>query len=79
MSRQIATVIFYQVTPRVVTLLKFIFSYCLFQTNESVFRLLPLSGSESSTSFTSYVVYVVSVHLALILQPLQFRLLPSVQ
>jgi hypothetical protein len=50
----------------------------LFQVHEFCFSDIPFFGPESSTSFTSYIVHIISIHLARVLQPLQFSLLPSV-
>jgi hypothetical protein len=49
----------------------FLFSLFCFKLFNFVVEIVPRFGPESSTSFLSYIVHIISIHLAWVLQPLQ--------
>jgi hypothetical protein len=83
--KPITILTFYYVGPRLATILKLIYAFAqvsnifvlsVYSTSLILSSRFSFFYPESSTSFTSYIVHIISNHLVCILQPLQFGLLP---
>jgi hypothetical protein len=85
--KQVAPLVLYQVSSRLITLLNF--TYAPIQFSDVLiltasfkhvhfhFQIFHLLVSEMSTSFPPYITQVIFIHFTWVLQPLQFSLLPS--